>query len=692
MEEDKAVLTGAVATRVTMEPSEDILICVDVDAESTVEMKTTGTNGKPLNRLECVKLAITRFIHDKLARNSDHRFAFATLSKSAAWLKKEFTSDAESAAASLREISATNSSGPADLTLLFQEAAQGAKTSRAQNRILRVILIYCRSSVRPTHDWPINQKLFTLDVMYLHDKSAPDNCTHDVYDSLVDALERVSEYEGYIFESSHGLAQSVFRRMSTLLSHPPQRCAQVDLPKPSAKKPAVSCDQSTSGSKKGAKQPLEKTSNTNTKRVHSLGKENASDLKNYDENLVGSRVKIWWPLDRAYYEAVVISYYSAKARHRVRYIDGDEEILNMRKEKWYFVNESKLPKQDKEANQTGCVEEASTMPQKKKAKTSKEQSVNKQSKMLSPFPLYVKKDDEVIHGEVPQISRRQAEQVLSSCASQLKKYLTEAVKSSSVPLDKHSDVVDSICEGAFDALKQEEVVANEKEDRQGPREAAVKEQQKAAEVSTPELTFVPERKLNLEHSLSFCPHDSSVNPAISSMNENGRKDLSPRHETVAEGGVKTQERKILEMVQQPVAEEEDLAETETQTHKRARVESSSLGKADGEMEKKAAEGEPSCRSQKSSAEPGDSQRKNLPEPCSVTQQLAKVKQSILDTVASVRQFRCELERKEQSIVDTLSIVRLFRSEIEEKEDILEASLLEIDVLGEKISGINKILN
>lgn len=65
--------------------------------------------------------------------------------------------------------------------------------------------------------------------------------------------------------------------------------------------------------------------------------------------------------------------------------------------------------------------------------------------------------------QVPQISRRQAEQVLSSCASQLKKYLTEAVKSSSVPLDKHSDVVDSICEGAFDALKQEEVVANEKE-------------------------------------------------------------------------------------------------------------------------------------------------------------------------------------------------------------------------------------
>jgi hypothetical protein len=214
-------------------------------------------------------------------------------------LKKEFSNDAKSAAASLREMSATRSSGPADLTFLFQEAAQEAKTSRAQNRILRVILMYCRSSVRPTHDWPINQKLFTLDVMYLHDKSGPDNCTHDVYDSLVDAIERVSEYEGYIFEGSHGLSQSVFRRMSTLLSHPPQRCAQVDLPKPPAKKPAVSCDKSASDSTKGAKQPLEKKPKTNTKRIHSLGKEKTSDFKKYDEKIVGSRVKIWWPLDRA---------------------------------------------------------------------------------------------------------------------------------------------------------------------------------------------------------------------------------------------------------------------------------------------------------------------------------------------------------------------------------------------------------
>ncbi|KFK29917.1 hypothetical protein AALP_AA7G195100 [Arabis alpina] len=247
MEEDRVTVTGGSggASRYALKRSrinsEDILFCIDVDAESSVEMKTTGTNGRPLIRMECVKQAIILFIHNKLSMNPDHRFAFATLSTSAAWLKKDFTSDAESAVASLRGLSATRSSGRADLTLLFRAAAQEAKISRAQNRILRVILIYCRSSVRPTYEWPLNQKRFTLDVMYLHDKPGPENCPQDVYDYLVDAVEHVSEYEGYIFESGVGLVRSVFKPMSIFLSHPQQRCAQddLDIPKSLSKKVPV---------------------------------------------------------------------------------------------------------------------------------------------------------------------------------------------------------------------------------------------------------------------------------------------------------------------------------------------------------------------------------------------------------------------------------------------------------------------
>ncbi|EEF45810.1 conserved hypothetical protein [Ricinus communis] len=233
--------SGSGRGRFTLKPtrinSEDILFCIDIDAESMAEMKTTGPTGRPLTRLESIKQAILLFINAKLSINPDHRFAFATLSKSASWLRKEFSGEVESAVAALRGLSASSSSGQADLTHLFRLAAHEAKKSHAQNRILRVILVYCRSSVRPQHQWPINQKLFTLDVMYLHDKPGPDNCPQEVYDALVDTLEHVSEYEGYIYETGQGV-RVLLRYMSILLAHPQQRCTQddMDIPKALAKR------------------------------------------------------------------------------------------------------------------------------------------------------------------------------------------------------------------------------------------------------------------------------------------------------------------------------------------------------------------------------------------------------------------------------------------------------------------------
>ncbi|XP_059642290.1 uncharacterized protein LOC132284225 [Cornus florida] len=218
--------------------NEDIMLCIDVDAESLVEMKVSGPAGRPFTRLDSIKQAILLFINAKLAINPDHRFAFAALGKSAYWLRKEFSSEVDSAVAALRGLAADSSSGQADLTQLFRVAAHEARKSRAQNRIFRVILIYCRSSVKPQYQWPANQKLFTLDVVYLHDKPGPDNCPQKVYDALVDALEHVSEYEGYIFESGQGLTRVLFRHMCVLLSHPQQRCVQddVDIPRSLTKK------------------------------------------------------------------------------------------------------------------------------------------------------------------------------------------------------------------------------------------------------------------------------------------------------------------------------------------------------------------------------------------------------------------------------------------------------------------------
>ncbi|XP_057516415.1 uncharacterized protein LOC130797716 [Amaranthus tricolor] len=214
--------------------NEDILFCVDVDNECLTEMKNTGPNGRPITRLDSIQQSILLFIHTKLTINPDHRFAFALLSKSAAWVRKDFTSDIDSAIAAFRGLSVIPSGGEADLTQLFRIAAHEAKKSRSQNRILRVILLYCRSSVQPQFQWPVNQKTFTLDVIYLHDKPGPENCPQKVYDALVDALEHVTEYEGYIFESGQALQRVLFRYMCLLLSHPQQRCMQDDLGLPMA--------------------------------------------------------------------------------------------------------------------------------------------------------------------------------------------------------------------------------------------------------------------------------------------------------------------------------------------------------------------------------------------------------------------------------------------------------------------------
>ncbi|KAK4785660.1 hypothetical protein SAY86_002349 [Trapa natans] len=220
---------------------EDILFCVDVDAESLVEMKSTGSNGRPFTRLDSIKQAILLFVHSKLSINPDNRFAFATLSKSVTWLRKDFNSDIDSVISAFRGLSATSPSGSADLTHLFRLAAHEAKKSQAQGRLLRVILIYCRSSTKPHYQWTAAQKLFTLDVMYLHDKPGPNNCPQDVYDALVVALETVSEYEGYILESGHGLTRVLLKCICILLSHPQQRIAQdfVDFPKSLTKKPPL---------------------------------------------------------------------------------------------------------------------------------------------------------------------------------------------------------------------------------------------------------------------------------------------------------------------------------------------------------------------------------------------------------------------------------------------------------------------
>lgn len=103
-------------------------------------------------------------------------------------------------------------------------------------------------------------------------------------------------------------------------------------------------------------------------------------------------------------------------------------------------------------------------------------------------------------------------------------------------------------------------------------------------------------------------------------------------------------------------------EAEHGTHKKARVQNGSQETDKGEpsraskmgpeleiKEKTAEKGEPSRASNKSSGNQGNLQKT---QPCSGADQVAKVKESVVDTLTSIRRFLTELETMKQKLEDS----------------------------------------
>ncbi|GLT85252.1 hypothetical protein SLE2022_034460 [Rubroshorea leprosula] len=127
---------------------------------------------------------------------------------------------------------------------------------------------------------------------------------------------------------------------------------------------------------------VEETPKTDLKRKLTPGKDKASGSKEYGENLVGSKVKVWWPIDKTFYEGVIDSFDCIKKKHKVLYNDGEQEILNLKRERWEFIQDDSESDEEKNGGQAS-PESSSDMPLKKKAKLT-EQST-KQAKMdISP--------------------------------------------------------------------------------------------------------------------------------------------------------------------------------------------------------------------------------------------------------------------------------------------------------------------
>ncbi|XP_058226638.1 sister chromatid cohesion protein PDS5 homolog C isoform X2 [Rhododendron vialii] len=95
---------------------------------------------------------------------------------------------------------------------------------------------------------------------------------------------------------------------------------------------------------------LKKASQTKGKRKRIPEKEEvpemANGMENHGEELVGCQIKVWWPLDRRFYEGAISSFDPIKKKHKVLYADGDEEMLDLSTERWMFVSKSNVSEQD----------------------------------------------------------------------------------------------------------------------------------------------------------------------------------------------------------------------------------------------------------------------------------------------------------------------------------------------------------
>ncbi|XP_062089980.1 sister chromatid cohesion protein PDS5 homolog C-like isoform X2 [Humulus lupulus] len=116
-----------------------------------------------------------------------------------------------------------------------------------------------------------------------------------------------------------------------------------------------------------------KSSETIFKRKRVIGKEQASETPILGELVIGTRIKVWWPLDKTFYEGVVESYDPVKKKHQVSYVDGDRETLNLKNQRWELVVNDALAEEGKKTDLPGPNSSPQINSQKEKQTTELDQ-------------------------------------------------------------------------------------------------------------------------------------------------------------------------------------------------------------------------------------------------------------------------------------------------------------------------------
>ncbi|XP_077237607.1 sister chromatid cohesion protein PDS5 homolog A-like isoform X2 [Tasmannia lanceolata] len=79
------------------------------------------------------------------------------------------------------------------------------------------------------------------------------------------------------------------------------------------------------------------------KSIAGLAKCSLENTERQNTELIGCRIKVWWPIDKQFYGGMVQSYDSGKKKHVILYDDGDMEVLQLDKEQWEVISNDYKP-------------------------------------------------------------------------------------------------------------------------------------------------------------------------------------------------------------------------------------------------------------------------------------------------------------------------------------------------------------
>ncbi|KAJ9180800.1 hypothetical protein P3X46_009007 [Hevea brasiliensis] len=114
------------------------------------------------------------------------------------------------------------------------------------------------------------------------------------------------------------------------------------------------------------------------------------------EELIGYRIKVWWPMDKQFYEGTVKSYDPIKRKHVILYDDGDIEVLRLEKERWELADNGR--KSMKKSNSLKHPRSTKVSPAKK-SRSPGNIHQNKKSEKIVKGKRTPKKNSKRIHKE-----------------------------------------------------------------------------------------------------------------------------------------------------------------------------------------------------------------------------------------------------------------------------------------------------